>query len=73
MMPDFGVNTDALGRGLGIIFAALTFLLKAPIGFFAGALSSWLRARPAVLRWMFRSSGAILIGLNVRLALERRQ
>ncbi|HQR10268.1 MAG TPA: LysE family translocator [Casimicrobiaceae bacterium] len=58
---------------LGLAFAALTFLLKAPIGLFAGTLSSWLRARPAVLRWLFRSSGAILVGLSVRLALERRQ
>lgn len=58
---------------LGLVFAALTFLLKAPIGLFAGALSGWLRARPAVLRWLFRSSGAILVGLSVRLALERRQ
>jgi threonine/homoserine/homoserine lactone efflux protein len=58
---------------LGLVFAALTFLLKAPIGLFAGTLSSWLRARPAVLRWLFRSSGVILVGLSVRLALERRQ
>ena len=57
---------------LGLVFAALTFLLKAPIGIFAGALSAWLRARPAVVRWLFRSSGLILIGLGVRLALERR-
>jgi len=58
---------------LGLVFAALTFLLKAPIGLFAGALSGWLRARPARLRWLFRSSGAILVGLGVRLALERRE
>lgn len=58
---------------LGLLFAGLTFLLKAPIGLFAGALSAWLRARPAVLRWLFRSSGAILVCLSVRLALERRQ
>ena len=35
---------------LGLAFAGLTFLVKAPIGLFAGALSTWLRARPAVLR-----------------------
>ena len=58
---------------LGLAFAALTFFIKAPIGISAGALSGWLRARPAALRWLFRSSGAILIGLGVRLALERRQ
>ena len=57
---------------LGLAFAALTFLLKAPVGLFAGVLSGWLRARPAILRWLFRSSGAILVGLSVRLALEPR-
>jgi threonine/homoserine/homoserine lactone efflux protein len=58
---------------LGLAFAALTFLLKAPVGLFAGALSGWLRARPGVLQWLFRCSGAILVGLGVRLALERRE
>ena len=32
--------------------------------------AAWLRARPAVLRWLFRSSGAILVALSVRLVLE---
>jgi threonine/homoserine/homoserine lactone efflux protein len=57
---------------LGLAFAALTFGIKAPVGFFSGALSGWLRARPGVLRWLFRSSGAVLVALGVRLALERR-
>jgi threonine/homoserine/homoserine lactone efflux protein len=58
---------------LGLVFAALTFLVKGPVGFFAGVLSAWLRARPGVLVWLYRSSGAILIGLGVRLAFERRE
>jgi threonine/homoserine/homoserine lactone efflux protein len=57
---------------LGIAFAALTFLVKGPIGVFAGALSGWLRGRPAVLTWVYRTSGAVLVALGVRLALERR-
>ena len=57
---------------LGLAFAGLTFLVKAPVGFFAGRLSSWLRSRPTVLTWVFRSSGAILVALGVRLAFERR-
>ncbi len=57
---------------LGIAFAALTFLVKAPVGVFAGALSGWLRRRPDVLSWVYRSSGALLIGLGVKLAFERR-
>jgi threonine/homoserine/homoserine lactone efflux protein len=57
---------------LGLAFALLTFLVKAPIGVFSGVLSAWLRARPRVLTWIYRSSGAILVGLGIRLALERR-
>ena len=57
---------------LGLAFAGLTFLVKAPVGIFAGRLSAWLRSRPGVLTWVFRSSGAILVALGVRLAFERR-
>ncbi len=57
---------------LGLAFAGLTFLVKAPVAIFSGALSAWLRSRPGVLVWVYRSSGAILVGLSVRLALERR-
>ncbi|MCP5311180.1 MAG: LysE family translocator [Zoogloeaceae bacterium] len=57
---------------LGLAFAGLTFLVKGPVGLASGALSGWLRARPAVLAWLYRTSGAVLIGLGVKLALERR-
>jgi len=57
---------------LGLLFAALTFAIKGPVGIFAGMLSGWLRARPGALTWLYRSSGAILVGLGVRLAFERR-
>jgi threonine/homoserine/homoserine lactone efflux protein len=58
---------------LGLLFAALTFLVKGPVGFFAGLLSAWLRSRSDFLVWLYRSSGAILIGLGIRLAFERRE
>jgi len=57
---------------LGIVFAMLTFAVKAPVGLFAGALSGWSRSRPSVLAWIYRLSGAILVGLGVKLAFERR-
>lgn len=57
---------------LGLVFAGLTFLVKAPVGFGAGLLSGWLRARPMVLAWLYRTSGAVLVGLGVKLAFERR-
>jgi len=69
--PDTAHPT-ALLLMLGAVFAALTFLVKGPVGWFAGALSAWLRARPRVLVGLHRTSGAVLIALGVRLAFERR-
>ena len=57
---------------LGLVFAALTFVVKGPVALFAGALSGRLRTRPRALQWLYRSSGAVLIVLGVRLAFERR-
>jgi threonine/homoserine/homoserine lactone efflux protein len=57
---------------LGLLFAALTFVAKAPVGLGAGLLSAWLRARPQLLTWLYRGSGAVLVGLGLRLAFERR-
>ena len=58
---------------LGLMFALLTFVVKGPVGLFAGVLSGWPRSRPHALLWLYRSSGALLLGLGIRLALERRQ
>jgi threonine/homoserine/homoserine lactone efflux protein len=57
---------------LGLVFAGLTFLVKGPVGLAAGVLSAWLRARPRFLVWVFRTSGAMLVGLGLKLAFERR-
>jgi threonine/homoserine/homoserine lactone efflux protein len=58
---------------LGLLFALITFAVKAPVGWFAGRLSGWLRERPRVLSGLYRGSGAILLGLGLRLAFEQRQ
>ncbi|MEM7293484.1 MAG: LysE family translocator, partial [Pseudomonadota bacterium] len=57
---------------LGAAFAFLTFVLKAPVGYFAGQLSLWIRQRPGVLTWVYRVSGFTLLGLGLRLALVER-
>jgi len=57
---------------LGLLFAAMTFAIKGPVGFFAGMLSGWLRSRPGALTWLYRSSGAVLVALGVKLVFERR-
>ncbi|MFZ2651896.1 MAG: LysE family translocator [Burkholderiaceae bacterium] len=58
---------------LGLLFAALTFLVKGPVGCFAALLSAWLRSRPAVLAWLYRCSGVVFVALGVKLIFERRE
>ena len=55
---------------LGVVFAALTFLIKGPVAVFAGRLSTGFQARPVGL---YRFSGLVMLGLAVRLALSRRE
>ncbi|MCW8945502.1 MAG: LysE family translocator [Sedimenticola sp.] len=57
---------------LGFSFAALTFLVKAPIGYFSGIASLWIQSRPIVIKLINRISGAVLIGLGVKLAFEQQ-
>jgi threonine/homoserine/homoserine lactone efflux protein len=56
---------------LGLAFAVLALLVKGPIGLGAAALTSWLRSHPQSLAWLFRTSGCVLLGLGVQLALQR--
>jgi threonine/homoserine/homoserine lactone efflux protein len=56
---------------LGLAFAVLALLVKGPIGLGAAALSGWLRSHPQSLVWLFRSSGVVLLGLGLQLALQR--
>jgi threonine/homoserine/homoserine lactone efflux protein len=55
-----------------VAFATLTFAIKGPIGFVSGMLSFWIQQRPAVLKYVHRTSGAILIALGLKLAFEKR-
>ncbi len=71
VVPGHGNETIQL-LTLGIAFAVLTFTIKAPIGYISGMLSYWIQARPAVLKYIHRTSGVILIGLGLKLALDKR-
>ncbi|MDR2239006.1 MAG: LysE family translocator [Zoogloeaceae bacterium] len=57
---------------LGLLFAAQTVFIFGAIGWYAGALGGWLRGRPAISRWLDRATGALFIGLGIRLALAGR-
>jgi threonine/homoserine/homoserine lactone efflux protein len=56
---------------LGLAFAVLSLLVKGPIGLAAAGLSTWVRAHPQSLVWLFRASGVVLLGLGLHLALQR--
>lgn len=55
---------------LGASFAALTFLIKAPIAVFAGWVSASVRRKPGILRRVHQASGLVLIVLGLMLAFE---
>jgi threonine/homoserine/homoserine lactone efflux protein len=57
---------------LGAMFVLLSLVVTGVIAFFSGSLGGLLRTRPVfsnVLRWL---TGCVLVGLGVRLALQRR-
>jgi len=72
VIPNSGNETMHLFI-LGLTFAILTFTIKAPIGFISGLLSFWIQNRPIVLKYIHKTSGLILIGLGLKLALEERK
>lgn len=57
---------------LGALFAALTFVVKAPIGYFAGRCSQWVLRHPLVLLRFNQLSGVVLISFGVKLAFARK-
>lgn len=57
---------------LGASFALLTFLIKAPVGYFSGHLSLWFRQHPRYLTGVYRLSGCMLLGLGAKLVLDER-
>jgi threonine/homoserine/homoserine lactone efflux protein len=50
--------------------ATVAGALMVGVAWLAAALLAWLR-RPAVNRWLERITGACMVGLGVRTALER--
>ena len=71
-VPSNSIAPTKLIFTLGCLFAIITFFIKVPIGYGTGLMSMWLRSRPLVIEWINRVSGLVLIGLGIRLALEKR-
>lgn len=70
-IPEDAGNPTLLLLILGLSFAMLTFLVKGPVGYFSGILSSWFRSNPTILKWINRTSGTVLIGLGFKLVFEQ--
>lgn len=71
VIPNGGSETFQLFI-LGTIFALVTFFIKGPVGYIAGMLAEYIKARPHVLGGIHKTSGLILVGLGIKLALEKR-
>ena len=57
---------------LGVLYAAMGLVVKAGVGLAAGSLSERVLKRPRALVWINRASGAVLVGLGLRLAASER-
>jgi threonine/homoserine/homoserine lactone efflux protein len=56
---------------LGAVFVAVEFLVDGTVGILAGRIGTWLRRRRAARRRLDTATGGLLIGLGLRLAVER--
>ena len=57
---------------LGLTFSALTFVIKAPMGYYSGKLAGWFRASPVYLLSVYRVSGCMLLMLGAKLVFDER-
>ena len=57
---------------LGVLYAMMGLPVKAGVALAAGSLSERVLGKPRVLVWVNRASGAILVGLGLRLAATDR-
>ncbi|HYC34779.1 MAG TPA: LysE family translocator [Usitatibacter sp.] len=57
---------------LGVLYAAMGLPVKVGVALAAGSLSERVLRRPAALVWVNRASGAVLVGLGLRLAGTQR-
>jgi threonine/homoserine/homoserine lactone efflux protein len=74
-LPQFvqpGGNVTLQIALLGVCFAALTAVAFTALGYFSGEIGRWLRARPNVGRRLNQLTGALFIGLGIRLLFQRR-
>lgn len=57
---------------LGVLYAVMALPVKVAVALAAGGLSERVLRRPGTLLWVNRASGAVLVGLGLRLASAQR-
>ncbi len=57
---------------LGVLYAAMALPVKVGVGLAAGSLAERVLRSPRALTWVNRASGAVLVGLGLRLAAAER-
>ena len=58
---------------LGLILAVLDIVYESILALIAGTFSGWITHSPRFTTWRQRVTGAVLVGLGVRLALAQRE
>lgn len=75
LLPQFVVaaqgNVPGQLGALGLLFTAQAALLFTLLGYFSGAVGTWLQRRPGAGLWLDRLAGAVFVALGVRLMVSR--
>jgi len=70
VMAEHG-NVNWQTAALGLTFTAQSVVLFGLLGFFSGSIGQWLNRRPQAGAWLDRLTGAIFVGLGLRLIVSR--
>lgn len=56
---------------LGLLFTAQAAVLFMLLGYFSGAIGSWINRQPGAGLWLDRIAGAVFVGLGIKLLVSR--
>ena len=75
LLPQFVVpahgNVPGQMLALGVTFTAQAAVLFGLLGYFAGAIGTWLERKPGAGKWLDRLAGTVFIALGAKLIFSR--